>query len=210
MNNVSFGQYYLIYILVKEVILEDYQFIDVFWLKRKLKIDKFDFSNGFKCSDDHWFEKLASLSKNVFKVNFHQVENEWKHKSIPIQISKNASDRVVDLLIFKNHYVRNKKLHVFFEQLDLKLVCIQCLSSYSSQNVLKKRKHKCEQQQMTSIITSNGSQIYWNKYFYKNPLQLKIYADFVADNENENSYIDNKTTNIYRQNQIYYGYYIVS
>ena len=48
------------------------------------------------------------------------------------------------------------------------------------------------------------------KQFHKNPLYFRIYADFEADNENENSIIGNKTKNIYKQNPILNGYHIVS
>ena len=48
------------------------------------------------------------------------------------------------------------------------------------------------------------------KHFHKNPLYFRIYADFEADNEKDNSKIGNKTTNIYKQNPVLNGYYIIS
>ena len=48
------------------------------------------------------------------------------------------------------------------------------------------------------------------KNFHKNPLYFRIYADFEADNENDDSVVGNKTTNIYKQNPILNGYHIVS
>ena len=69
-----------------------------------MNIEGFDFTNGFKCSDVHKLEKLKNLSINIFELNFYQDGNNWKHNLIPIEISKNdESDRVVDLLIYKNH-----------------------------------------------------------------------------------------------------------
>ena len=70
----------------------------------ELNIQDFDFTNGFKCSDMHRFEKLNNLSTNIFELNFYQDQNRWKPKLTPIEISKNESDRVVDLLIHENHY----------------------------------------------------------------------------------------------------------
>ena len=58
-------------------------------------------------------EKSSNLSINIFEVHSDQVENGRKHKLNPIQISKNDSKKFVDLLIYKHHYVLNKKLHVF-------------------------------------------------------------------------------------------------
>ena len=48
------------------------------------------------------------------------------------------------------------------------------------------------------------------KHFQKNPLYFRIYADFEADNEKDNSGIGNKTTNIYKQNPVLNGYRIIS
>ena len=69
----------------------------------ELNIEGIDFSDGFRCSDVHRFNELNNLSVNIFELNFYQDENKWKHNVIPIEISKNKSDRVVDLLIYKDH-----------------------------------------------------------------------------------------------------------
>ena len=87
------------------------------------------FTNGCKCSDMHRFEKLNNLSMNIFELNFYQDENKWKHYSIPIEVSKNDSDRVVDLLIYKSHYALIKKLNVFSGDHHKNFLCIRCLTS---------------------------------------------------------------------------------
>ena len=61
----------------------------------------------------HRFEKLNNLSTNIKELNFYQDGVKWKHILIPMEISKNESDRVVDLLIHKNFYALIKKVHVF-------------------------------------------------------------------------------------------------
>ena len=38
----------------------------------ELNINGFDFTNRFKCSDVHIFEKLNKLSINIFEINFNQ------------------------------------------------------------------------------------------------------------------------------------------
>ena len=48
------------------------------------------------------------------------------------------------------------------------------------------------------------------KRFCRNHLYFGIYADFEADIEVDNSSIGNKTTNIYKQNPVLNGYYIIS
>ena len=80
----------------------------------ELNIQDFDFTNGFKCSDVHIIEKLNNLSISMFELNFYQDQNKWRHKLVPIEFSKNDSDRDIDLLIYKNHYALIKKLNVFY------------------------------------------------------------------------------------------------
>ena len=71
-------------------------------------------------------------------------------------------------------------------------------------------KPKCENNDITTIKTSNESHLHWNKHSHKNQLYFRINADFEADNEKDISIIGNKTTNIYEQNPILNGYRIVS
>ena len=79
----------------------------------ELNFQSFDFTNGFKYSDVHKYNDINILSVNIIELNFHQDKNEWKHNLIPIENSKNKSDRVVDLLIYKNHYALIKKKCIF-------------------------------------------------------------------------------------------------
>ena len=76
--------------------------------------------------------------------------------------------------------------------------------------MLIKHKPKCENNDITSIKTSNKTHLQWEKHFHKNPIYFRIYADFAADNEKDISIIGNKTTNLYKQNPVLNGYYIVS
>ena len=79
----------------------------------ELSFQNFDFTNGFKCSNVHRFNELLNLSVNIYELNFYQDGDKWKHNLIPLEISKNDSDKFADLLIYKNHYALIKKLHVF-------------------------------------------------------------------------------------------------
>ena len=47
-------------------------------------------------------------------------------------------------------------------------------------------------------------------HFDKNPLYLRIIADFEADNEIDISIIGNKTITIYKQKPVLNGHYIIS
>ena len=148
-----------------------------------LNIQGFDFTNGFKCSDVHQFIELNNLSVNIFELTFYQDQNTWKHKLIPIEVSKNDSNRFIDSAIYKNHYVFIKKLHVFLGDHNKKYICRQCLGSHASENMLIKLLKKCGKYNITTIKTSNESHLHWKNHFHKNPLYYRIYADFEADNE---------------------------
>ena len=154
--------------------------------------------------------KKNNLSVNIIELNFYQDQNQWKQKLLPIENSKNNSDRVIDLAIYRNHYVLIKKLDVFLGDHNKKFICRRCLCSYTSENVSIKHTPKCENNIITCIKTSNKTHVYWEKHFHKNPLYFRIYADFEADNEKDDSIIGNKTTNIYKQNPVINGYHIIS
>ena len=176
----------------------------------ELNIQGFDFFNGFKCSDVHSFNEIINLSVNIFELNFYQDQNQWKHNLTPIKISKNDSDRVIDLAIYKNHYVLLKKIDVFLGVYNKKFICRRCLNSYTSESMLMLHKPKGGNNDITTITTSKESHFYWKKHLNKNPLYFRIYADFEAYNEKDNSFIGNKTKNIYKQNPVSNGQRIVS
>ena len=117
----------------------------------------------------------------------------------------------IELLTYnKNHYVLIKKLQIFLANHNWNYVCRRFLNSYTSQNVLIKHKQQCGEQDITSLRLSNESHLSWKKHFHKNQLYFRIYGDFEADNEIDNSSIGNKTTNIYDENPIFNGYHIES
>ena len=171
----------------------------------EINFQSFDFTNGFKCSDVHKFNDLNNLSVNIFELNFYQDKTKWKHNLIPIEISKNESVRVVDLIIYKNHYELIKKLNVFLGDNHKNFTCRRCLTSYTSENMLRIHKPKCENNDITTIRTSSESHLHLKKHFHKNPLYFRIYADFEADNDEDNSIVGNKTTNIYKQSPVLNG-----
>ena len=83
------------------------------------------------------------------------------------------------------------------------------MSSNTSENMLIKHKQKGGEDNITTIKTSNKSHLHWKKHFQKNSLYFRIYADFEADKEKDNSIVGNKTSNIYKQNTVLNGYHIV-
>ena len=175
----------------------------------ELNVGGFDFTNGFKCSDKHKFEKLNNVSINIIELNFYQDNNKWKHKLIPIELSKNEKDKVIDVLIYKNHYALNKKLNVFIDKEDNKYTCRKCLSGYTSDNMINKHKQKCDMRHdIATIKTSNTPYTHWDIHCHKNPVYFRISADFEADNEIDSKCNGKKTTDIHKQNPVCSGYRI--
>ena len=76
--------------------------------------------------------------------------------------------------------------------------------------MLRIHKPKCENNDTTTIRTSPDSHLHWKHHFHKSPKYFRIYADFEADNEKDNSIVGNKTTNTYKQSPVLNGYRIVS
>ena len=68
----------------------------------------------------------------------------------------------------------------------------------------------CGEDNISTIKTSNESHLHWKKHFHKNPLYFRIYADFEADNEIDNSSMGKKITNIFKQKPIFNGYPTIS
>ena len=63
----------------------------------ELNIESFDFTNGFKCSDVHRYNKLNNLSVKIYELDFYQDGDKY------------GSDKDKGLLVYKNHYELNKK-----------------------------------------------------------------------------------------------------
>ena len=128
-----------------------------------------------------------------------------------MKLVKSDSDRVLDLTVYRSHYVLIKKLNVFLGDHDKNFICRRCLSSNTSESMLMLHKQKCENTDITFIRNSSESDIQWKKHFDTNHLFFKIYSDFEADNEKDNSCIgSNKTTTIYKQNPVCNGYRTMS
>ena len=98
-------------------------------------------------------EKLNNLSINIFELNFYQEQNKWKQKLIPFEISKNEADKIIDILVYINHYVLNKKLNIILGKQDCRYLCKGCLNSYTIENMIIKHKKQCIQKEITSIKT---------------------------------------------------------
>ena len=150
--------------------------------KNELNIADIDFTNGMKITDIDKFEKLNNqLSINVFE---YTEDEDNDYKLVPLYISKNIENRrIIDLILYKNHYILLKKLHVFIGKHDNSYVCRNCLSSYSVQSELITHKKLCGNKNKSVYIPSKETHVRWNKYYQKMPIYSIIIADFEARNE---------------------------
>ena len=71
-------------------------------------------------------------------------------------------------------------------------------------------KHKCGEDDITTLRTSPESHVYWKEHLHKNPIYSRIYADFGADIDIDKPSIGNKETRIFKQNPVINGYHILS
>ena len=139
----------------------------------------------------HRFETINILSINILELNSYQEGNNWNHNLVPIEISKNEWDKVIDLLTYKNHYALIKKLNVFLGDRHKTLIFRRCSNSYISEIMLTLHKPKCENFDITTIRSSPESHLHWKGLFYKKPIFFSTYADFEADIEKDNSSVGN-------------------
>ena len=84
------------------------------------------------------------------------------------------------------------------------------MNSYTCEHALTNHKEKRGDDNICATRISSESHLYWNKYFHRNPIYFRIFAEFEADNETDGSSEGNKTTNIYKQIPVLNGYYIKS
>ena len=103
---------------------------------------------------------------NIFELNFYRDQEKWKHNLLPFEISKNESDRVVDLLLYKNQYALIKKLNMFLGDHNKSLICRRCINSYTCENALTNRKEKCGDVNTCTIRASSDSHVRWKKHFH--------------------------------------------
>ena len=102
----------------------------------------------------HRLEKLNKLSINIFELTFYHDQNKKKHNLVPIGISKNESDKVFDLLIYKNHYSFIIKLNVFLGDHHKSFTCRRFMNSFASETMLMMHKLNSGDYDITTIGTS--------------------------------------------------------
>ena len=179
--------------------------------KNELNISDIDFTNGMKITDIAKFENLNdTLSKNVFE---YSKEDDNDYNLVPLYISKNIENRrIIDLILYKNHYILLKKLHVFIGKHDNIYVCRNCLNSYSIQSELITHKRLCGDKNKSVYIPAKETHVKWNKYYQKMPIYSIIIADFEARNEpiiNQDN-IESKTIDVCKQIPVCNGLNVIN
>ena len=177
----------------------------------ELNITIIDFSNGMRTSDIEKFENLNNqLAINVFE---YSTDEDNDYKLFPLYISKNIENRrIIDLILYKNHYILLKKLHVFIGKHDNIYVCRNCSSSYSVQSELTTHKKLCGNKNKSVYIPSKKTHVKWNKYYQKMPIYSIIIADFEARNEPiiTQDNVVSKTIDVCKQILCCNGFYVIN
>ena len=179
--------------------------------QNELNITNIDFTNGMRITDIDKFENLNNhLSINVFE---YSTDEDNDYKLVPLYIFKNIENRrIIDLILYKNHYILLKKLHVFIGKHDNNYVCRNCLSSYIVQSELITHKRLCGNKNKSVYIPSKETHIKWDKYYQKMPIYSFIIAHFAARNKpiiNQDHDIS-KTIDICKQIPSCNGFYVIN
>ena len=179
--------------------------------QNELNIDNIDFSNGMKIADIPKFENLnKQLSINVFE---YTTDEDNDYNLVPLYISKNLENRkIIDLILYKNHYILLKKLHVFIGKHDNIYVCRNCLNSYSVETELNTHKKLCGNKNKCVYIPSEQTHVMWDKYYQKMPIYSIIIADFEARNEpimNQDN-VTSKTIDVCKQIPVCNGLFVIN
>ena len=113
----------------------------------------------------HRFEKLKNLSINIIEWYFYQDQNKWKYNLTHLAVSKNESDRVVHLLMNKNHFALSQKLHIFLGNYMKNFISKRFLNSFTIEITLLNHKEKCGEDDICTIKTTNESHLHWKNFF---------------------------------------------
>ena len=179
--------------------------------QNELKITGIDFSNGMRITDIDKFENLNNqLSINVFEYTTNENND---YKLVPLYISKNVENRrIIDLILYKNHYILLKKLNVFIGKHDNIYICRNCLNSYTVETELNTHKKLCGNKNKSVYIPSKQTHVKWDKYYQKMPIYSIIIADFEARNEpimNQDN-ATSKTIDVCKQIPICNGLFVIN
>lgn len=187
--------------------------------ERVAKYNKPEFISEWKINDlpmpiskIHYFEK-----QNNVNVNIYSLDNDNKTR-IPLHISKQNSDEVVNLFYWNNHYSLIKNFSRFSGG-RYEFTCPNCLASYAKPDAYKNHIGICKQ------LNENGSfvkmpeektmkkedgteykikpQTYFKDYKKQKKLPVVMYADFEsslveADSRIRKGVIAKHTANSYR------------
>ena len=179
--------------------------------QNELKLTDIDFINGMRITDIHKFENLNNqLSINVFQ---YSKEEDNEYQLVPLYISKNIENRrIIDLILYKHHYILLKKLHVFIGKHGNIYVCRNCLSSYSVQSELILHKRLCGNKNKSVYIPSKETHVKWNKYHQKMPIYSIIVADFESTNTPiiNHDNVTSKTIDVCKQIPCCNGFYVIN
>jgi hypothetical protein len=152
------------------------------------------------------FEKQNNINVNIFEYI------EESKKLNPIHCSKNGEGvRVIDLMLYKDHFILIKKLHTFCKtSADATHLCRNCLSTYKTKDHLINHKQLCEKHSEVRYTFPYDKNFKFDKFHYKIKVPFRIYADFECLNVKDGKAVGKKTNNVYKQIPSAVGYYIIS
>ena len=156
-----------------------------------------------KVKDIPKFERLNKLNIRGHGINVFELT---RNVLTPIYINENYKQPQIDLMLYKNHYCLNTKLHCLINKdSHMKYVGRRCFTAFYSNDVLNNHIERCINQQPTNITFSWKNQLKFEDYYMKVPVPIRVYADFECINQPQK---DPKV--LFKQISIAVGFYVIS
>jgi hypothetical protein len=151
--------------------------------ENEIEIDSFPVHTN----DIKQIEHDNNLNINVFLLKFNKSLEEVKIEDCelePLYLSKNY-DEAINLLLYQDHYMYIKNINTFFKLSETNSchLCLRCLNSFSSKEVLTNHKLKCEQHEYCKLVFPKNAKLEFTKHNYRNRIPFVIYADFESISE---------------------------
>ena len=136
--------------------------------KKEIIITNIEFTNGMKFIDISRFKRLnPTLSIKVFE---YSTDEAIDFRLFPLYIFElNDYRRIIDLILYKNHYILLKKLHVFIGKQDRRFECRNCLNSYTNQLELTTLKRLSGNNDKSLYLPCKENHVKWDKCYEKSP-----------------------------------------
>ena len=128
-------------------------------------IPSFDFPYNY--NNIKKLHKLNNVDSNIFEIDEDKII-----KGIIFKSHNNYKG--CNLLLYKNHYVLCTNISTILRNSNrMSYPCLNCLTSYSSEQIIENHKFICEEHKATKIIYSHNDYQIFDEWCFKNRVHLQ-------------------------------------